>query len=245
MKGNKTAWEDEADESGLSSIRKNHAPVYGPTGGEFSSPSSEAFNRGGFRGFGEVGPQSFLPNGEYISYKDIDLPKGLTNLLGIGGSSGKRGAEKNNFGESALEIDLTKPWDGTGSQTPYPSPLANDPAARKLHPFQSGYMTDSPNTLDFFDTNIGKGEAGQFYKRNKSFIDPIAKGILTTLFLGPAAGLSTGARGIHDAFVKGSTPGSGKYDSRIDAWTTPGFDRYAASPWAIYGPKVVSAFTGR
>lgn len=89
MKGNKTAWEDEADESGLSSIRKNHAPVYGPTGGEFSSPSSEAFNRGGFRGFGEVGTQSLLPNGEYISYKDIDLPHGLTNLLGIGGGKGK------------------------------------------------------------------------------------------------------------------------------------------------------------
>jgi len=243
VQGNKLAWEKEARETGIDLLGRNRAPLGGASGwGE--DLGNEAFNRGGFRDFGDVGSPATLPNGEPISYKDINLPEGISNLLGIGGNKGKQGTEKNNFGESALEIDLTKPWDGTGSQTPYPSPLANDPAARKLHPFQSGYMTDSPNTLDFFDTNMGKGEAGQFYKRNKSFIDPIAKGILTTLFLGPAAGLSTGARGIHDALVKGSTGGSGKYDSRIDAWTPSGFDRYAASPWAIYGPKVVSAFKG-
>lgn len=233
MKGNKTAWEDEADESGLSSIRKNHAPVYGPTGGEFSSPSSEAFNRGGFRGFGEVGTQSFLPNGEYISYKDIDLPKGLTGLLGMGGKKTGEDADL-----SFLEFDPANPY-GVGATTPYPSPLANSPDARKLWPLMPGYMTDSPDTIDFFDTGVGKSEMGQWYKSHKGVVDPWAKAIISGLFLGPAAGIGSLAKSGHNALVKGNAPG-GKYDYMTPDWV----DNYTRSRYSKIAPTLFGIVKG-
>lgn len=176
MRGNKTDWEREASDSGLDSIRKNNAPVggvfgYGDTGGQ-----GGAFNRGGFREFGEVGRPITLPNGQTIEYGAINIPI----LNGIFG--GKDGKKKD---EWTPDFDPLNPFNA-GATTPYPSPLANSPDARKIWPLFPGYMTDSPDTIDFYDTKMGRGPTGQWTREHWDEVKDVGGAIRGFMMGGPA-----------------------------------------------------------
>ena len=90
--------------------------------------------------------------------------------------------------QALFGIDFTGNYTG-GVDPSWLSYMKNAPGAKQVHPFQKGYMTNSPYTLDFFDTKLGQGPVGQFYDQNRGWINPVGKAILTGLTMGPQAGL--------------------------------------------------------
>lgn len=200
MQGNKLAWEKEARDSGIE-IRRNRAPLGGASGwGE--DLGNEAFNRGGFRGFGEVGSPTSLPNGEPISYKDIDLPKGLTNLLGIGGEKEKPGGASGSLGSFDFEnIPLKDAPLNVGFQGGDPRNVMNIDPSTITDPrwFNRSFYTESPYVRDIFDTSAAP--VARFARKWGDEIGAAGKFILSGF--NPMYGASLGAK----QFLQMITPG--------------------------------------
>lgn len=90
--------------------------------------------------------------------------------------------------EALFGIDFNGEYN-TGVDPSWPSYMKNAPGAKQVHPFQKGYLTNSPYTLDFFDTKLGQSPVGQFYDQNRGWINPVGKALITGLTMGPQAGL--------------------------------------------------------
>lgn len=182
VRGNKTAWEDEANAIGMR-LRGNNALVGIGLSADYALPG-EAFNRGGFRSFGDVGAPTQMPNGKAIEYAP------LAGVLGFGGSSGQgqsgptyspwpaQAGNQGNwleatkgmtpeerlayfFGSEKTNKDIAKGLDWVNATGMDPNATSNFQTfvgpPQKLNFGDKGYFgKNTPETLNFWDTKAGR-----------------------------------------------------------------------------------------
>ena len=140
-----------------------------------------------------------------------------------------------------FNVDFSAPY---GQVDPrWPSPARNSPDAKKVNPFHKGYMTNSPYTLDFYDTKLGKSPAGQWWGRNSEWAGPVGKAVLATLLGSPAAGLASGLKSLYQEALDRFQPGNKDFNPRLSAAVPDPIERVLASRAARLGPLMFDLYT--